>query len=106
MRQFKVLYQHKFDALKDALESFRRDYPSTRNPANATRPGDPEPPKSAADLERDNRQLVAKLNAERELGRKKDAIISRYEHWYRALKASANNKRRPSVGAKAGDPDR
>ena len=43
--------------------------------------------------------------AERDTGRKKDAIISRYEHWYRALKASANSKRRPSL-TKQADGDR
>ena len=97
MVAFKALFQQKFDALRDRLEAFRRDYPSPANPANATRPGDPDPPKSAVDLEAENRQLRARLGAERDAGRKKDAIISRYEHWYRALKASANSKRRPSL---------
>ena len=105
MRAFKAQYQQKFDALRERLEAFRRDYPSHVNPANATRPGDPDPPKSATDLEAENRALLQKLSAERDTGRKKDAIISRYEHWYRALKASANSKRRPSL-TKQADGDR
>ena len=39
---------------------------------------------------------LAQLAAERDLGRKRDAIIARYEHWYSALKASAAARRRPS----------
>ena len=42
------------------------------------------------------RELRAQLAAERDLGRKRDAIIARYEHWYSALKASAAARRRPS----------
>ncbi|KAH8058550.1 hypothetical protein JL720_14046 [Aureococcus anophagefferens] len=75
MVAFKALFQQKFDALRDRLEAFRRDYPSPANPANATRPGDPDPPKSAVDLEAENRQLRAPRR-ERGAGRK-DAIISR-----------------------------
>ena len=41
-------------------------------------------------------ELRAQLAAERDLGRKRDAIIARYEHWYSALKASAAARRRPS----------
>ena len=44
----------------------------------------------------DKRRLRAQLVAERDLGRKRDAIIARYEHWYSALKASAAARRRPS----------
>ena len=57
-------------------------------------PGAPAP--SLDDLERDARELRAQLAAERDLGRKRDAIIARYEHWYSALKASAAARRRPS----------
>ena len=59
-----------------------------------SQPGAPAP--SLDDLERDARELRAQLAAERDLGRKRDAIIARYEHWYSALKASAAARRRPS----------
>ena len=69
-------------------------YPAPSNPANVLEPGAPAP--SLDDLERDARELRAQLAAERDLGRKRDAIIARYEHWYSALKASAAARRRPS----------
>ena len=97
---FKAAYQRKFDALKLALDDFRRRHPADQNPANAV--ADPfTPPKSYADLQTELRQLTDQLNTEREFSRKKDAVIERYEHWYRALKDSAS-KRKTSSSASGG----
>ncbi|KAH8092129.1 hypothetical protein JL720_5716 [Aureococcus anophagefferens] len=63
MVAFKALFQQKFDALRDRLEAFRRDYPSPANPANATRPGDPDPPKSAASANSKRRPSLTKESA-------------------------------------------
>ena len=87
-------YDAKFEKLRESLDAFRRAYPAPSNPANVLEPGAPAP--SLDDLERDARELRAQLAAERDLGRKRDAIIARYEHWYSALKASAAARRRPS----------
>ena len=87
-------YDAKFEKLRESLDAFRRAYPAPSNPANVLQPGAPAP--SLDDLERDARELRAQLAAERDLGRKRDAIIARYEHWYSALKASAAARRRPS----------
>ena len=87
-------YDVKFAKLRESLDAFRRAYPAPANPANALEPGAPAP--SLDDLERDARELRAQLAAERDLGRKRDAIIARYEHWYQALKESATARRRPS----------
>ncbi|KAJ1455733.1 hypothetical protein M885DRAFT_519458 [Pelagophyceae sp. CCMP2097] len=92
VRRFKVQYQQKFEALKEALEKFRREHPSVNNPANALRPAEPAPPKSSSQLERDVDSLQKRLETERALSRKKDAVIERYEHWYAALKAAANRR--------------
>ena len=87
-------YDVKFGKLRESLDAFRRAYPAPANPANVLEPGAPAP--SLDDLERDARELRAQLAAERDLGRKRDAIIARYEHWYQALKESAAARRRPS----------
>ena len=87
-------YDAKFEKLRESLDAFRRAYPAPSNPANVLEPGAPAP--SLDELERDARERRAQLAAERDLGRKRDAIIARYEHWYSALKASAAARRRPS----------
>uniref|UniRef100_A0A7S3K5Z8 Uncharacterized protein n=1 Tax=Aureoumbra lagunensis TaxID=44058 RepID=A0A7S3K5Z8_9STRA len=100
VEQFKILYQKKFEGLKAALEDFRHAHPSPSNPANAlASPVDPEPPRPYSQLETEIRQLKAQLSTEREFSRKKDAVIERYEHWYRALKASANKRSSASTAS-------
>ena len=95
VEKFKDTYQKKFDSLKVALDDFRRRHPAAQNPANALEQNvvDPEPPKSYFDLEKQLKSLTEQLKAEKEFSRKKDAVIEKYEHWYRALKDSANKRK-------------
>ncbi|KAJ8598125.1 hypothetical protein CTAYLR_007406 [Chrysophaeum taylorii] len=100
--EFKHSFQKKFDALKKRLDEFRREYPNANNPANAL--VDPQQPQTYTQLQDELKTLHERLKQEQDFSRKKDKVIERYEHWYRALKASAN-KRRPASSSRPALPD-
>jgi len=81
LAEFQAAYQKKFDALKKALDELWKRHPET--PTS----------KTYAQLEAELSALEKQLKTEQEFSRKKDAVIERYEHWYRALKDSANKRK-------------
>lgn len=96
IQEFRQTFAKKFDTVKRKLEDFRRDYPSPSNPANEISPADNQPPRSYSQLLDEIKALQFRLKQERDFSRHKDAVIARYEHWYRMLKASASKKRKPA----------
>ena len=97
--EFKQRFQEKFGALRAALVDFRDRYPGDANPANALlSPSAVLPPASDGTTSRESqlesalRQLELNLATAREENRRKDLMITRYETWYRTLKANARKR--------------
>ena len=96
--EFKQRFQEKFGALKAALVDFRDRYPGDSNPANALPSPSTILPTSDGTTSRETqlesalRQLELNLATAREENRRKDLMITRYETWYRTLKANARKR--------------
>jgi len=97
MKRFKQEYGKRFAALKEALEKFRKGYPSEggkdMNPVTNSQFA-----RSASTSDQLTRQeqlikkLTADLKKEKEEGKKKDAALRKYESFYREVKARSAQK--------------
>lgn len=102
MRDFKADYGKRFVALKEALETFRKHYPDNHNadvdllnPVTSS-----EYLHSASTFETIQRQenlikkLTNDLKKEKEVSRKKDGALRKYENFYKEVKARSAQKQR------------
>lgn len=97
MRRFKDEYGKRFAALKEALEKFRKGYPSSgENGANPVASSEFARSATTSDQLLRQEQLIKKLTAdlkkEKEDGKKKDAALRKYENFYREVKARSAQK--------------
>lgn len=99
MRRFKEEYGKRFSALKEALEKFRKSYPSESSNSGALNPvTSSEFSRSASASEQLQRQeqlirkLTADLKKEKEENKKKDGALRKYESFYREVKARSAQK--------------
>ncbi|KAM3576682.1 hypothetical protein VYU27_001485 [Nannochloropsis oceanica] len=96
MGEFQEQYAKKFRDLRSALEEFRRKYPSENNPTNHV--ASARETARVKTLESEIESLIVRLNREREAGRKKDAMIAKYQAWYNKLRQSVVHKKGGVVG--------
>lgn len=101
MQRFREVYTERFEKLKTALEKFRKNYPdaSAQCQNGVVNPvANSEYMQQASTSEQLQRQeqlikkLTADLKKEKEENRKKDAAISKYETFYREVKARSAQK--------------
>jgi hypothetical protein len=97
MKRFKDDYTKRFEALKDALEKFRKRYPSdTPNETNPVLDSDFLKSSSASEQLQRQEQLIKsltiELKKERDDNKKKDAALRKYETFYREVKARSAQK--------------
>lgn len=109
MHRFREVYSKRFEALKAALEKFRKGYPDTANPGSVGNPvAKSEYMQQASTTEQQARQeqlirkLTADLKKEKEENRKKDAAIRKYESFYREVKARSAQKAAQRRGGTGG----
>ena len=96
MGEFQEQYAKRFRDLRAALEDFRRKYPSESNPTNHV--ASARETARVKTLEGEVESLIVRLNREREAGRKKDAMIAKYQAWYNKLRQSVVHKKSGVVG--------
>jgi hypothetical protein len=98
MKRFKDEYSRKFEALKQALEKFRKSYPTTQGNDTSNPVVNSDFLKSALVAEQVQRQeqliqkLTAELKKEKDDNLKKDAALRKYETFYREVKARSAQK--------------
>ena len=109
MRQFKAAYGKRFASLKEALEKFRKGYPSTdstttsngeiiTNPVTTSEYLRPtSTPVTALEAqvrqqEKMIRKLTLELQKEKEDNKKKDAALNKYELFYKEVKFRSAQK--------------
>ncbi len=87
MAEFTEKYARNFKELRIALEEFRQKYPHDANPANHVRAS--QDLARIKNLEAEVENLMLRFNREKELNRKKDAMLKKYEQWYQTLRGHA-----------------
>ena len=95
MRRFKEEYNRRFNGLREVLERFRKDYPggNDSNPLVGSEYAKSTP--TTDQLQRQQqliRKLTADLKKEKSEGKKKDAALTKYENFYREVKARSAQK--------------
>jgi len=96
MAEFQELYAKRFSDLRAALEEFRQKYPNEHNPTNHV--ASARETARVKTLESEIESLMIRLNREKEAGRKKDAMIAKYQAWYNKLRQSVVHKKSGGVG--------
>jgi hypothetical protein len=109
MHRFRDVYTKRFEALKAALEKFRKGYPDATTGGSVGNPvAKSEYMQQASTTEQLGRQeqlirkLTADLKKEKEENRKKDAAIRKYESFYREVKARSAQKAAQRRGGTGG----
>ena len=112
MIKFKSDYGKRFSTLKAALDKFRAEYPSpSTSSGNTSTKGTSEKlenpvssseylkekVRSESERARQREKLIRKMDTElrrlKDEGKKKDAVLKKYENFYKEVKARANAKR-------------
>ena len=96
MAEFQEQYAKRFRDLRAALEEFRHKYPNEYNPTNHV--ASARETARVKTLESEIESLMIRLNREKEAGRKKDAMIAKYQAWYNKLRQSVVQKKSGGVG--------
>lgn len=94
--EFQELYAKRFKGLRAALEEFREKYPHESNPANHV--ASLRETARVKSLEAEVESLTVRLKREKEAGRKKDAMLARYQAWYTKLRQSVGQKKSAAAG--------
>eukprot|EP00536_Pseudo-nitzschia_multiseries_P003344 jgi/Psemu1/64098/estExt_Genemark1.C_510060 len=97
MKRFKIEYGQRFTSLKKALEKFRQENPGGKTTANSP-VDESEFMKNATVADKLKRQdqiiqkMKGELKKEKEESKKKDAVLRKYESFYRDIKARSAQK--------------
>lgn len=97
MKKFKLEYAQRFEALKAALDKFKKNHPGSGNQEiNPVTTSDFMRATSASEQLQRQEQLIRKLTAdlkkEKEESKKKDAALRKYESFYKEVKARSAQK--------------